>query len=75
MVVQKEWTRMGIMGHRKKRSFKCSLVSVRSKPNGRARIMIGLSHCPEARLGKGQVYSPNDGMANYEGFEPVTMAL
>ena len=54
--------------------FKCSPMTVRLKPNGRARIIMDLSYPHNVTLGKGRVCSPNMGMANYEEFEPVCMA-
>ena len=41
--------------------------------NGRARLIMDLSYPHDTKLGKGQVCSPNEGMANFEEFEPLTM--
>ena len=54
--------------------FKCFPMTVRLKPNRRARIKIDLSYPHNETLGKGRVCSPNMGMANYKEFEPVRMA-
>ena len=48
-------------------------MAVRLKPNGRARIFKDLSYPHDTKLGKGQVFSPNEGMSNYEEFEAVML--
>ena len=55
------------------KDFKVSPMTVRLKPNGRARIIMGLSYPHKIMLGRGEVCSPNEGMANFLEFEPVTM--
>ena len=53
---------------------KCSPMTVRLKPNGRASIIMDLSYPHGETLGKGLVCSPNVGMSNYDEFEPFKMA-
>ena len=48
-------------------------MTVRLKPNGRARIIMDLSYPQGETLGKGMVCSPNVVMSNYDEFEPVKM--
>ena len=48
--------------------LKCSPMTVR------LRIIMDLSYPHWTRQGKGQLCSSNEGMANYEEFEPVAMA-
>ena len=50
--------------------FKCSPMTGRLKPNGRARIIMNLLYPNNETLGRGRVCSPNMGMKNYEEFEP-----
>ena len=54
--------------------FKCSPMTVRSKPNGAARIIMDLSYPHYVRLGKGMACSPNAGMEAFEEFEPVSIS-
>ena len=51
---------------------KVSPMTVRLKPNGNARIILDLSAPHGPKLGEGVACSPNQGMENYEEFEPVT---
>ena len=53
---------------------KVSPMTVRLKPNGNARIIMYLSAPHGPKLGQGEACSPNEGMKEYNEFEPVTMA-
>ena len=48
-------------------------MTFRSKPNGSARIIMNLSYPHEPKLGCGEVCSPNNEVAAFKEFEPVTM--
>ena len=55
------------------KDFKVSPMTVRLKPNGQARIIMDLSYPHKIMLGRGDVSSPNEGMANFLEFETITM--
>ena len=48
--------------------YKVSLMTVRLKPNGAARIIMNLSYPHEPQLGSGETCSPNEGMRCFQKF-------
>ena len=53
---------------------KVSPMTIRLKANGNARIIMDLSAPHGPKLEQGEACSPNEGMKEYNEFEPVTMA-